>query len=84
MVCLNVALPLDLRVAHVKCFLEAAVGRDPSGDGGGRGGLEQGPQIRVGTLKELMITPLNGGLNSVRNISVIDNQMGRWVALVSP
>ena len=84
MICLDVALPLDLRVAHVKNFLEAAVGRDPSGDGCGRGGLEQGPKIRVGTLKEFMIAPLNRGLNSKRNVLVIDNQVGCWVALVSP
>ena len=84
MICLNIALPLKLRVAHVEDFLKAAVGGNPSRDGCGRGGLEQRPKIRVGTLKEFMIAPLNGGLNTKRNVLVIDNQVGRWIALVSP
>ena len=84
MICLYIVLPLELRVAHVKNFLKAAVGWDPSGDGCGRGGLEQGRKIRVGTLKEFMIAPLNRRLNAESNVLVIDDQMGCWVTLVSP
>ena len=84
MICLDVALPLDLCVAHIKSFLEAAVGWDPSGDGCGRGGLEQGPEVGVSTLKEFMIAPLNRRLNAKSNVLVIDDQVGCWVTLVSP
>ena len=43
MVCLDITLPLELRVTQVENFLKGAVGRDPCGYGCRGGILEEGP-----------------------------------------
>ena len=84
MVRLYVALPLDLRVAHVKSFLETAVRWDPSGDSCGRCVLEQGPKVRVRTFEEFVVAPLDSGLDPKRYVLVINNQVRGGVTLVCP
>ena len=84
MICLDVSLPLDLCVTHVKSFLETAVRWDPSGDSCGRCVLEQGPKVRVRTFEEFVVAPLDSGLDPKRYVLVINNQVRGGVTLVCP
>ena len=60
------------------------MGGDPSRDYCGGSILEEGPEIGIRPLQELMVASLYGRLDPIRHILVVDDKVGGRIALVSP
>ena len=73
LVSLHIAFPLELCVSHGQDITQAAMRGDPRGDGCGGGSLKLGPEVSIGALQQLMVTPLSSGLDSVGDILIVDH-----------